>query len=282
MEGERAAGPEPPVFLYHLGDVVYFFGERSEYYPQFYEPYADYPVPVFAIPGNHDGAVAPGSGDPSLAAFVENFCATDPHLTPEAEEVDRHAMTQPNVYWTLLTPRVTIIGLYSNVPEGGRIQTDQAAWLREELRAADPALPVVVAVHHPPYSLDSVHGGDAHIQDVLDAAFAGAGRVADAVFAGHVHNYQRFVRRHDGRDVPYLVAGAGGYHNLHRVTHVPDGQDAAPDVSLASHCDDRYGFLRVAVTADVLHCEYVTVTAAGAVTRDFDHWTLDLATHRVS
>jgi len=40
-------------FLYHLGDVIYKFGEASEYYSQFYEPYAHYPAPIFAIPGNN-------------------------------------------------------------------------------------------------------------------------------------------------------------------------------------------------------------------------------------
>jgi hypothetical protein len=289
MERDRAvADVPPPVFFYHLGDVVYFYGARTEYYPQFYEPYAEYPIPIFAIPGNHDGAVAPGSPDGSLAAFVENFCATDPHLTPEADEVDRHAMTQPNVYWTLLTPRVTIIGLYSNVPEGGRIQTDQAAWLAEELRAADPALPVIVALHHPVYSLDDVHGGDSQLQQVLDGAFAAAGRLPDAVLSGHVHNYQRFVRQHDGREVPYVIAGAGGYHNLHRVRPAPapspdhPGLVAPGEVSLVSHCDDRYGFMRLSVTKEALRCEYVAVTRTGDVSRNVDSWTLDLATHRMS
>jgi acid phosphatase type 7 len=44
-----------PSFIYHLGDVIYKFGEASEYYSQFYEPYAHYPGPIFAIPGNKDG-----------------------------------------------------------------------------------------------------------------------------------------------------------------------------------------------------------------------------------
>ena len=285
LRSDLQNGDGPPLFFYHLGDLVYFYGERSEYYSQFYEPYADYPVPIFAIPGNHDGSVAPGSTDPSLAAFVENLCATDPHLTPEAEEVDRHAMTQPNVYWTLLTPRATIIGLYSNVPEGGRIQTDQAAWLQEELKAADPALPVIVTLHHPVYSQDTVHGGDPDMQRVLDGAFTGAGRLPDAVFTGHVHNYQRFVREHDGREVPYIVAGAGGYHNLHRVGAAPAGgapNPNPPDVSLRSHCDDQYGFMRITVTRDTLAGEYVAVERSGAVTRGFDQWTLDLAGHRIT
>jgi hypothetical protein len=274
----------PPLFFYHLGDVVYFFGASSEYYPQFYEPYAGYPIPIFAIPGNHDGAVDPSAPAASLAAFVANFCATDPNLTPEAEEVDRHAMTQPNVYWTLVTPRVTIIGLYTNVPEGGRVQTDQAAWLQHELANASPNLPVIVTLHHPIYSLDSVHGGDAALQQVLDVAFAGSGRTPDAVLMGHVHNYQRFTRQHDGRQIPYIVAGAGGYHNLHRVVGAA-AAGAAPlagDVRLESHCDDQYGFMRISVTSTALQGEYVAINAAGNVTRRFDQWSLDLASHRVT
>jgi hypothetical protein len=46
-------GPGPvPSFLYLVGDVVYFYGETSQYYSQFYEPYVDYPAPIFAVPGN--------------------------------------------------------------------------------------------------------------------------------------------------------------------------------------------------------------------------------------
>ncbi len=37
-------------------------------------------------------------------------------------------MTEPNVYWTLETPFVNIIGLYSNVPEGGEIRQEQFDW----------------------------------------------------------------------------------------------------------------------------------------------------------
>ena len=44
-----------PRFFYHLGDVVYYNGQPSEYYAQFYEPYDHYVPPILAIPGNHDG-----------------------------------------------------------------------------------------------------------------------------------------------------------------------------------------------------------------------------------
>jgi acid phosphatase type 7 len=42
-------------FFYHLGDVVYYNGEASGYYAQFYDLYLNYDAPIFAMPGNHDG-----------------------------------------------------------------------------------------------------------------------------------------------------------------------------------------------------------------------------------
>jgi len=72
-EGDSKAVPS---FLYHLGDVVYSFGEAAYYYDQFYDPFRNYPAPIFAVPGNHDGMVAPNSSTETLRAFLDNFCAT--------------------------------------------------------------------------------------------------------------------------------------------------------------------------------------------------------------
>ena len=54
-------GADRPMFLFHLGDVVYDFGEARYYYDQFYEPFRNYPGPVPLRPGDggpgqpHDG-----------------------------------------------------------------------------------------------------------------------------------------------------------------------------------------------------------------------------------
>src|SRR5205814_2319647 len=58
--------------LYHLGDVIYDFGEDREYPDQFYEIYKEYHAPIVGIPGNHDGARFP-SGPASLVGFMANF-----------------------------------------------------------------------------------------------------------------------------------------------------------------------------------------------------------------
>src|SRR5207248_897946 len=104
------------------------------------------------IPGNHDGAVIPGVT--SLEVFVRNFCAERPIHTPEAGDVPRTAMTEPNVYWTLNCPFVTIVGLYTNVLEGpgsmgpGPNGEKQRSWLLSELREAPVNDFVILALHH--------------------------------------------------------------------------------------------------------------------------------------
>jgi hypothetical protein len=86
---------DKPVFFFHLGDIVYSFGEKEYYYDQFYEPYRNYPAPIIAIAGNHDGMVAPNTDANSLEAFLSNFCAETFEHTPEAGGLDRTAMIQP-------------------------------------------------------------------------------------------------------------------------------------------------------------------------------------------
>lgn len=60
---QNRVSAERPQFFFHLGDVVYFFGEQEYYYDQFYRPYQDYPAPIFAIPGNHDGITYNSAGE---------------------------------------------------------------------------------------------------------------------------------------------------------------------------------------------------------------------------
>ncbi|HET8842912.1 MAG TPA: metallophosphoesterase [Ktedonobacteraceae bacterium] len=281
-----------PAFFYNLGDVVYYYGEASQYYSQFYEPYQLYPAPILAIPGNHDGDVLNNSA-PSLAAFVENFCASNPHLTNEAGDVARDAMTEPNVYWTLDTPFVTIIGLYTNVPEGGWLDAQQIAWLSSELSNAASEKALIVAMHHPIYSADIMHSGSQYMSNILENAIAQSGRYPDMVLAGHVHNYQRFTRNVAGRELPYIVAGAGGYWHLHAMSKDTQGQTIKPpypvpdtDVTLENFCSDRHGYLLMEATPSALKGSYYTVPRPqeswSAPAQLHDTFTLDLQAHKLT
>lgn len=283
---------DDPAFFYGLGDCIYFNGEAKEYFPQFYQPYEHYLAPIFAVPGNHDGDNL--RGETSLDAFVRNFCSKEPVVTPEALESNRTAMTQPNVYWTLVTPMATIIGLYSNVPEQGRLTKPQKDWLKAELETAPTGKPLFVALHHPIFSVDDHHSGSGNMKEALDEAIQKAGRQPDIVFAGHVHNYQRFTRFVDEREIPYIVAGAGGYHNLHKVATI-NGQKIIPPISkfvdnekvaFERYVDDRHGFLRVEVTDEVVVGKYYSVPRPheswSAPTRLADLFELDWHTNKIS
>ncbi|HXX69507.1 MAG TPA: metallophosphoesterase [Polyangiaceae bacterium] len=275
-----------PAFFYLLGDCVYFNGQASQYYPQFYEPYEHYLAPIFAVPGNHDGD--PVAGDTSLSAFVRNYCAPQPGMhSPDAGDSTRTAMNQPNVYWTLVTPFAWLIGLYTNVPEGGEIHPNQLAWLAGELKGAGAeGVAIIVTMHHPIYSADEVHSGSQVMHDALAQAVSKSGVMPDLVLAGHVHDYQRYTRTVGGKESVYIVAGAGGYHNLHRIGEVNGEKIVTPvtltetgdTVTFEKYVDDQFGFLRIELSNSQLVGKYYTVgkypapQSAGVVV---DTFTLD-------
>jgi len=124
-----ASAPNRPSFLFHLGDVVYNFGESTYYYDEFYEPYRNYPAPIFAIPGNHDSFVLPNTpkGSEPLTIFQRNFCSPTPAVTVEAGSLHRTSVTQPGVYFALDAPYVRIIGLFSNALEDPGVISSQTS-----------------------------------------------------------------------------------------------------------------------------------------------------------
>ena len=233
-----------PAFCFHVGDVVYFYGE-SDYFPsQFGAPFKNYPAPIFAIPGNHDACVYDDNHTP-LEAFIEVFCADSPASTGVLGGVSRTTMTQPGVYFTLDAPFVHVVGLFSGAAESQRYMTPQqiqhfySEMLRlKALRASGDKRAIILAVHHLPqfYATrpDAVSTG-------LDAACQNAEIWPDAVVVGHAHLYQRFVRTVGSQQIPYIVMGNGGY----RIT---PGQDAKvngrPQVS-DNFVRDVLGFVRV-------------------------------------
>ena len=211
MKGDLNQGDKDrPRFFYHLGDVVYYNGEVSDYYDQFYEPYDHYEAPILAIPGNHDGDPA-DSSQTSLDGWVRYFMTPTPEVDPISGDATRVTLSLPNVYYTLNCPFATIVGLYTNVPEGGSVDSVQQQWFTNEFHKAPKNKALIAAMHHPVYSFDDHHSGSAAMADVLDRAINDSRRVPNLVLTAHVHNYQR-IERHILNDVPtpFLVAGHGG------------------------------------------------------------------------
>jgi Calcineurin-like phosphoesterase len=286
-----------PLFFFHLGDVIYSFGEAQYYYDQFYEPYRNYPAPIIALAGNHDGMVAPGTKVATLAAFLENFCAASPHfhVTPEAGGLSRTAQIQPGVFFTFEAPMVRILALYSNTLEDPGVIADgdigdsqikylEAALKRVKSDSFDGAL--IIAHHHPAYTAGSQHGWSTDMLGQIDKACNDAGVWPHAVLSAHAHNYQRFTRLHGKTQIPYIICGNGG-HGLAKLRQkgtsalrtpqpldVPQGSDK---VILENYDDEDFGYSRVVVTATQLRIEYHPASdGTGAKTPD-DFVTVDLA-----
>src|SRR5205823_6400506 len=95
--------------------------------------------PIFAIAGNHDSFIVPGTklADEPLKTFARNFCATNLSITREAASLHRTAMTQPGVYFTLDAPFVRIIGLFSNALEDPGVISSHAHNYQRYTRTVD-------------------------------------------------------------------------------------------------------------------------------------------------
>jgi len=276
----RQPGPDAPCFFFHLGDVIYNFGEGIYYYDQFYEPFRAYDRPIFAIPGNHDGVVFGNNPDtpqvPTLQAFLRNFCASAPGPSPDSGGLVRSVMTQPGVYFTLDAPFVSIIGLYSNVLEGPGVissqggayptmNDDQLTFLKSELARLKPAhdagqQAVIIAVHHPPASVDSVHGGTVGLANDIDTCCKAADLWPDAVLSGHAHLYQRFSRRVPGlgRSIPYVVSGSGGFAATPPQYGSPRAGTTNGDYTLVVPPVIDFGYLTI--TVDMTNSQAGTLT----------------------
>jgi len=293
---QEANAADVPSFFYHLGDVVYNFGEDAYYYDQFFDPFRDYDAPILAIPGNHDGEVYPGDPSGSLQAFQKVFCASGFERLPEAGGLSRTSMIQPGVYFALDAPFVRIIGLFSNVledpgvisSENGtypRVSDEQITYLTNQLTQIQHNKfqgAVIVAVHHPPQVVGR-HGCSPAMLKQMDACFSSTGVHPHAVLSGHAHNYQRYTRLEGGRQTPYVVAGMGGHSS-----QAPFGTMVSPPrppfTTGQFRCDNyspNYGYLRVVVTQQQLRIEYHDATTGLNSKSPSDVVTVDLASHNL-
>lgn len=265
QDAQNSPAGKTPAFFYHLGDVVYFAGDVDKYAANFYETYKDYPGFIVAIPGNHDcqpDDPLDGPVDPNkkpLDGWVQNFMAANPgQLGSLQTGSGRTQLDLPNVYWTFTTPFATIIGLFSNVSETqGEFHQDQIDWFVGELKAANPKLPLLVTVHHPPFSGDTDHSGSTVVDKVLFSSFKSAGRYPDLILSGHVHNYQRFTNTVEGPDgtlqIPCIVAGAGGYTTLGKLPKINGSYPGVPlpvsdTLTLEQYDHNNFGFLRLEIS----------------------------------
>ena len=135
---------------------------------------------------------------------------------------------------------------------------------------------MILASHHPMLSLDMFHGPSEYMEQVIDEAIQASERIPTAVFAGHVHNYQRWEhplpRPHlRAEPLPFVVSGAGGYWNLHHVMAPDRSVPALPYEDqrgnrLMNFEDHAHSFTRVEARTDgITTWQYRVDNTAGSV-----------------
>jgi Icc protein len=155
-----------------LPDLVLATGDLAEggqeaQYAHLLELLAPLRSPVVLLPGNHDDRSALRRAFP------------DQPWTHETERLQGVVDDHP----------VRLVLLDSVIPDhpGGRLGSDQLAWLEEVLRTG-PERPTVIAVHHPPFRTGITHMDDMGLEDrEALAAVVGRYRHVHAVLSGHLH-----------------------------------------------------------------------------------------------
>ena len=232
---------EDTAFLVALSDVIYPIGDVNDYVDKFARPYAAYPGPIYAVPGNHDWY-------DGLGGFMRIFCGAEwpagkirgtglkarlrrrlwrqPSICAEdtlgrCREL-RPALGQPPTlpgpYWTLETGPVRFVGIDTGIV--GNLDGEQGDWLREVSRGSKPK---ILLTGKPLYVNNKcepglIAGRDFTVDDVVRAPENNY----VAAIGGDIHNYQRYPAPVDGRTIQYIVSGGGGafMHATHTIPKV--------------------------------------------------------------
>jgi hypothetical protein len=235
------------------GDVAAPAGGLASYEERLLQPYADYPAPIYGVPG-------PGDWHDGLVGFLTTFCDLPPDVPAPVpkDPGPAWARTVRRLLWRRSSP-VTVRelvaarahrdldeqwavqpGPYCAVDAGplrlvlvdtglaGRIDRDQATWLRTVSAGDRPkillaARPIFAGarLHHVPME----GGGDVN-EIVTDPAH----RYVAAIGAAG-HDYERYpVRLRDARTIQYVVAGASGAP-LSATHRIPNVDRLAPAVT---------------------------------------------------
>lgn len=149
--------------------------------------------------GKYKGAYGPGSSRGNR--FFPTLGNHDYRTDDARPYLDYFTLPNNERYYTVRRGPVQIFAINSEPqePDGTSRTSRQALWLRGRLAASNAPWKIVL-MHRPPYSSGWSHGPS----PVMRWPFAAWG--ADAVIAGHEHNYERIGRNR----VVYFVNGLGG------------------------------------------------------------------------
>lgn len=221
-----------PDFIVTTGDNNYPDGASSTIDRNIGQYYHDF---IFPYKGSFGSGATNNRFFPSLGNHDWHAPNAQPYL-------DYFSLPGNERYYdfTMGSVHFFILDSVSSEPDGTSSTSKQAAWLRNTLAASTSRFNIVI-LHYPPYSSGTRHGSN----KTLQWPYKDWG--ADAVLAGHEHNYERlFV---DG--TLYFVNGSGG-HSLY-----PFG---APIAGSQVRYNSEYGAMRVEAFDTAIQFQFISRT----------------------
>ena len=103
----------------------------------------------------------------------------------------------------------------------------------------------------------------------------------DALLSGHAHLYQRFTRMVNGRQVPYIVSGSGGFAATSPQQAAPPAGSVIGDHTLEIDPIIEFGYLTLTTDAKTLTVTFRTAPR-NAQGKQMDSVTLDLVAGRIT
>jgi len=219
-----------PDLIITVGDNNYPLGEPAtidrnigKYYAEFIYPYT----------GGYTKTATINRFFPTLGNHDWYTANAQPYL-------DYFALPNNERYYDFVWGPVHFFALDSDLdePDGASSSSTQAAWLQNQL-AVSTSCWNLVYFHHAPYS-SAQHGNSVWMQWQFQLWGA------DAVYAGHDHDYERIVLN----GLPYFVNGSGGAA-LYTF--------GAPIAGSEMRYNDKHGAMRVTATPTVLTHEFIDV-----------------------
>lgn len=235
---------EQSEFAVIASDVVYPAGDVNEYVGKYFVPFAGYPHPIYAIPGNHDWL-------DGLAGFMRHFCSAapptakfrpprrarwsraalavhsvfwrrprvlDPETLARGEELRGAASAsgppQPNMYFCIDTPQLRIVAIDTGIL--GRLDHEQGEWLRRVSAGDKPKIlisgkPIYSGHQMSPRRFLSATGSDNGHSGLLWSVVRDPANNYVAMISGDVHHYERHsVQLAEGRRIECVISGGGG------------------------------------------------------------------------
>ncbi|HEU0297494.1 MAG TPA: DNRLRE domain-containing protein [Anaerolineales bacterium] len=180
-----------PNFVVTVGDNNYPLGGADTIDARIGKYYHEYIYPYF---GTYGAGATFNRFFPALGNHDWDTANAQPYL-------DYFTLPNNERYYDLVQGPLHFFVIDSDPhePDGTTSTSIQATWLQNQLLSSTSTWNIVL-MHHPPYSSGSVHGSEPTMQWPYKAWGA------DAVIAGHDHDYERLLV--DG--LTYFVNGLGG------------------------------------------------------------------------